>query len=133
VPSETVAPSAREKPPSILEPLRVVSARLVESTPAESTPEAQAPSRAEPIVLPEQPPQAAPQAPAPKSATMKMREEARRRGPAFSNEELLAALRATERSSDVKRRDPQAPPLYANTAAHKRESAIRRFWHRLLG
>jgi hypothetical protein len=130
-PAEAAASAEPEKPPSILEPLRVVSARLVESTAADSLADAKATSRPEPIVLPERPAQAV--SPAPQSATMKMREEARRRGPAFSNEELLAALRATERSSDVKHRDPEAPPSYAGTPAHKRESAIRRFWHRLLG
>ena len=132
--AEAAAPK-EQKPQSPLEPLRVVSARLVESTPA-SSPEGRAASQPTPIVMPGRPLEAArPATPDTTSATMKMREEARRRGPAFSNEELLAALRATERSSNVRRRDPQpeTPHSHPGVAASKRESAIRRFWHRLIG
>ncbi len=133
-PAPIAAEGYEQKPPSLLEPLRVVSARLVQSTPV-SAPERQAPQPAA-IVVPERPVASAPATtPDAKSATMKMREEAQRRGPAFSNEELVAALRATERSSTLRRHDPQAETAepHPGVAASKRESAIRRFWHRLIG
>lgn len=133
-PTPLAAEGHEQKPPSLLEPLRVVSARLVQSTPV-SVPERPAPQPAA-IVVPERPVARAPATTSDtKSATMKMREEAQRRGPAFSNEELVAALRATERSSNLRRRDPQAEAddPHPGVVASKRESAIRRFWHRLIG
>ena len=60
-----------------------------------------------------------------------MREEAQRRRPAFSQEELLEALRAKDGPPEDSsaESDSHYPPM----SAHKRESAIRRLWHRLIG
>jgi hypothetical protein len=83
-------------------------------------------------VIPEPPgePERTP-APEAKSATMQMREEAQRRGPAFSREELLEALRAKDGPAEPAGTEPDTH--YAPMRAHKSESAIRRLWHRLIG
>ena len=124
------AQPAQASPP---EPVRVVSARLVQTTPPAS-PEAIEAAKPAPIVVPEPPaepsrPVAA--TPETKSATMQMREEAQRRGTAFSREELLEALRTRESPAADARAESDAS--YPPVGAHKRESAIRRFWHRLIG
>jgi hypothetical protein len=126
-----------EAPPSILDPVRIVSAKLVQSTPPVS-PEATAVPEPAPIVVPEPPAPAEgtrPGAPEAKSATMKMREEAQRRAPAFSREDLLAALNAIDAPRLDKRGVPHTEPgtRYAPVTVHKRESALKRFWHRLRG
>jgi hypothetical protein len=131
-----VAPAEQRAEPasattSVLEPVRVVAARLVESTPRAAPPVPEPPKPAA-IVIPEPPGEpertAAPEA---KSATMQMREEAQRRGPAFSREELLEALRAKDGPAEPAgaESDTHYPPM----SAHKSESAIRRLWHRLIG
>ncbi|HSC07530.1 MAG TPA: hypothetical protein VLD59_11950 [Steroidobacteraceae bacterium] len=118
-------------PASVLEPVRVVAARLVESTPRAASPAPEPPKPAA-IVIPERPSEPA-RTPASqvKSATTQMREEAQRRGPAFSREELLEALRAKDAPTEDAgvESDTHYPPM----SAHKRESAIRRLWHRLIG
>lgn len=132
VPATTDAPPAPEpERQSILEPLRVVSARLVQTdAPSTDVREMLDPASVEvPQSSVQEPPPPAPK----KSATMRMREEAQRRGPVFSQEELLAALRATERSSHLRRFDTQAPHPFSGVTPARRESAIRRFWHRLMG
>jgi hypothetical protein len=130
-PQEAAAAQLTHVPPPV-EPVRVVSARLVQTTPLAS-PEVNEVPKPAPIVIPEPPPEAtraAAIAPEAKSATMQMREEAQQRGPAFSRDELLEALRAKESPRD-ERAEPDAN--YSPATAHKRESAIRRFWHRLIG
>jgi hypothetical protein len=118
-------------PAAVLEPVRIVSARLVESTPR-AAPPAPEPPKPAPIVVPEPPSEPA-RTPSPeaRSATMQMREEAQRRGPAFSQEELLEALRAKDAPAEDAGAESDAH--YSPMSAHKRESAIRRLWHRLIG
>ena len=132
-PDPSVEPRAEPEPTpaSVLEPVRVVAARLVESTPRAASPAPEPPKPAA-IVIPERPsePARTPASPV-KSATTQMREEAQRRGPAFSREELLEALRAKDGPTEDAgvESDTHYPPM----SAHKRESAIRRLWHRLIG
>ena len=119
-------------PTSLLEPVRVLSARLVQSTPPASSQTSAAPKPG-PIVIPERPAETARPTTAPetRSATVKMREDAQRRGPAFSRDELLEALG----EKDARTSDPRAArdSNYSPVGVHKRESAIRRLWHRLIG
>jgi hypothetical protein len=129
-PQEAAAAQPAQVPPPV-EPVRVVSARLVQTTPLAS-PEVNEAATPAPIVIPEPPPEAtrtATVAPEPKSATMQMREESQRRGAAFSRDELLEALRAKESPQDE---HAEPDPNYSPAAVHKRESAIRRLWHRLI-
>lgn len=124
-------PEPEPRTASVLEPVRVVAARLVESTPQAASPVPEPPKPA-PIVIPERPSEPA-RTPARevKSATTQMREEAQRRRPAFSQEELLEALRAKDGPTEDAGTESEThyPPM----SAHKRESAIRRLWHRLIG
>jgi hypothetical protein len=112
----------------------VVSARLLQTTPLAS-PEAIEAAKPAPIVVPEPPaetPRTVAATPETRSATtIPLREEEQRRGPAFSREELFEALRTKESpAADMRgESDPHYPPV----GVHRRESAIRRLWHRLIG
>jgi hypothetical protein len=126
-PAPQLTAEREDAPASPLEPVRVVSAQLVKATAPASTESIDTP-RPAPIMIPERPLET-PRATLPesKSTTMKIREEAQQRGPAFSREELLEAL--GEKSTPDVRSDSDYPPPHV----HKRESAIRRLWHRLIG
>ncbi len=134
----------------------VVSAKLVRSTPRKIWPDV-APESAPPVNPSSAPPvasepQATPvsvvesvvarerkvDAPRPsvdraQSATMAMREESRRRNSAFSREELLSALASIDPNSPATRSAPSVESAARNAGANarKRQSALRRFLHRL--
>ncbi len=135
VPPMLAGALVESEPPTPDEPLRVVSARLVQSTAAMAPPPSQVSHSAEPApVAVSEGSAEAPRVPAPgvKSATMKMREESQQRRPAFSREELLAALGANDLPPPAQRHDPGTEPAtsYPGPVA-KRESALARFLHRL--